>query len=61
MWVALVFLDPKRAPESWWRAGQCFEKAGNLDSAKDAYRNLAKDYPDSEEASKAKQRLSELG
>lgn len=59
--IHLMFLDPQRGPESLWRAGQCFEKASDAVNAKRAYSDLAKSYPDSEQAGKANTRLSELG
>ena len=59
--IHLMFLDPQRGPESLWRAGQCFEKASDAVNAKRAYSDLAKSYPESEQAGKANTRLSELG
>lgn len=59
--IHLMFLDPERGPESLWRAGQCFEKASDATNAKRAYEDLAKAYPESEQAGKAKSRLAELG
>ena len=56
-----MFLDPQRGPESLWRAGQCFEKASDAVNAKRAYEDLAKAYPDSEQAGKAKARMAEMG
>jgi TolA-binding protein len=54
--IHLMFLDPRRGPESLWRAGQCFEKASDAVNAKRAYEDLVKSYPDSEQAGKARSR-----
>ncbi|MCC6486848.1 MAG: tetratricopeptide repeat protein, partial [Candidatus Hydrogenedentes bacterium] len=61
MQVAILFLHPELSPESLWRAGQCFEKMNATDQARRAYDELIKEYPESEQAGKAKQRLAELG
>jgi TolA-binding protein len=61
MRVAILFLHEKLSPESLWRAGQCFEKAGSADQAKKSYEELIRDYPDSQQAANAKQALAKLG
>ncbi len=61
MQVAILFLHPELSPESLWRAGQCFETMGSVDRAKRAYQEILSDFPESEQAGKAKQRLDELG
>lgn len=61
MRVAILFMHEQLSPESLWRAGQCFEKTGNSDRAKTTYQEVLDDYPNSEQAAKAKARLAELG
>ncbi len=61
MRVAILFLHEELSPESLWRAGQCYEKAKQAEPARKAYQELVKDYPESEPAQKARQRLTELG
>lgn len=58
MRVAILYLHPDLAPEALWRAAQCFEKHGSTDQARKTYEELVRDYPDSEQAAKAKQRLT---
>ncbi len=60
MRVAILFLHPELSPESLWRAGQCFEKAGNAEQAKKAYDELAADYAEHANAAKAKEALAKL-
>ncbi len=60
MRVAILFLHEELSPESLWRAGQCFEKASSSDQARKAYKELVDEYPKSEQAAKAKQRLQVL-
>lgn len=57
MYVVIVFLNEELAPESLWRAGQCFEKAGSADQARKAYEELVGTYPDSEQAGKAREAI----
>jgi len=59
--VAILFLHEDLSPESLWRAGQCFEKAESLDQARKTYGELVKDYADTDQATKAKERLAALG
>lgn len=61
MRVAILFLHEQLSPESLWRAGQCFEKAGSTDQARKAYEELLKDYATTEQAPKAQQALAGLG
>ena len=61
MRVAILFLHEQLSPESLWRAGQCFEKAGSRDQAKKSYDELIRDYGNSEQATKAKAALAQLG
>ena len=58
MRVAILFLHETLSPESLWRAGQCFEKAGGAGQARGAYEELVKDYPDSDFAAKAREALA---
>lgn len=60
MRVAILFFHPTLSPESMWRAGQCFEYANNPDSAIKTYNDIVQEYPDSDQAIVAKERLSEL-
>ncbi len=60
MRVAILYLHPQLAPEALFRAGQCFEQGAERDQALKAYEEVIKEYPDSEQAAKAKQRLAEL-
>jgi TolA-binding protein len=60
MRVAILFLHPTLSPESMWRAGQCFEKGANPESAIKIYSDILREYPDSEQAESAKARLAEL-
>jgi TolA-binding protein len=60
MYVVIVFLNEELAPESLWRAGQCFEKAGSADQARKAYEELVATYPDSEQAGKAREANDKL-
>ncbi|MEX2015293.1 MAG: tetratricopeptide repeat protein, partial [Candidatus Hydrogenedentales bacterium] len=61
MRVAILFLHDELSPESLWRAGQAFEKAQKPEEAKRTYQELAQDYPDSEQARQAQERLNALG
>jgi len=61
MRIAILFLHEELSPESLWRAGQSFEKAGSVEQAKKAYQELIQDYPDREQAIKAKEILAKLG
>ncbi len=61
MRVAILFLHETLSPESLWRAGQCFEKVNGAAQARGAYEELVKDYPNAEQASKAKDALTRLG
>jgi TolA-binding protein len=60
MRVAILYLHPQLAPEALFRAGECFEKGGERDQAVKTYQEVVKEYPDTEQAAKAKQRLAEL-
>lgn len=60
MRVAILFLHAELSPESLWRAGQCYEKASNTDSALKLYQDLVSEYPETEQAKNAKARLAEL-
>ncbi|HNR37154.1 MAG TPA: tetratricopeptide repeat protein, partial [Candidatus Hydrogenedentes bacterium] len=57
MRVAILFLHDQLSPESLWRAGQCFEKAGSREQARKSYEELVREYPESEQALKAKEVL----
>lgn len=57
MRVAILFLHEELSPESLWRAGQCFEKNGDMPQARKAYREILDDYPDSAQVGKARARL----
>lgn len=61
MRVAILFLHDELSPESLWRAGQAFEKAQKPDEARRTYEELARDYPESDQARRAQERLSALG
>jgi len=61
MGVAILFLHEEMSPEALWRAGQCFEKAGQADQARKAYGELSEDFPDSPFAQKAGEALQTLG
>lgn len=61
MRVAILFLHEELSPESLWRAGLCFEKSGDTNQAISTYREVVKDFPDTEQAAKAKIRVKELG
>jgi TolA-binding protein len=61
MRVAILFLHEELTPEALWRAGQCFEKAGRAEDARKAYEELQSDYPDSDQATRAKERLNRAG
>ncbi len=60
MRVAILYLHPQLAPEALFRAGQCFEQGGEREQALKAYNEVIKEYPESEQAAKAKARLAEL-
>ena len=60
MRIAILLMHERLSPESLWRAGQCFEKAGKVEQAKKAYSELVTDFPDSDQAEKAKERLQQL-
>jgi len=60
MRVAILYLHPQLGPEALWRAGECFDKGGERDQAVKTYQEVLKEYPDSEQAAKAKARLAEL-
>ena len=60
MYVVIVFLNEELAPESLWRAGQCFEKAGSAEQARKTYEELIATYPDSEQAKKARESVAQL-
>ena len=59
--VAILLLHEELSPESLWRAGQCFEKAGDPEQAKRAYEDLVKEFPETERVSQAKERMAALG
>ena len=61
MRVAILFLHETLSPESLWRAGQCFEKVSGVNQAKGAYEELVKDYPNAEQAAKAREALARIG
>lgn len=60
MRVAILFLHETLSPESLWRAGECFEKAGQPVQARGAYEELVADYPESETAARAREALARL-
>ena len=51
----------KYLPASKMRIGDCFKSLGDESTARLYYEETIKDYPKSEEAAKAKERLAELG
>lgn len=61
MRVAILFLHEELSPESLWRAAQCFEKSEDRDHASRTYREVIEEYPESEQAQKAKARLEVMG
>lgn len=61
MGVAILFLHEEISPEALWRAGQCYEKADQQDSARKAYDEILKEFPDSDFAKKAGEALKPLG
>ncbi len=60
MRVAILYLHPQLGAEALWRAGECFEKGGERDQAVKTYQEVVKEYPDTEQATKAKAKLAEL-
>ncbi len=60
MRVAILFLHETLSPEALWRAGQSFEKDGDDDQARKTYEEVLNEFPDSEQASQAKQRIASL-
>ena len=60
MHVAIMFLHEELSPESLWRAGRCYEQAGQMEQARLAFEELTADFPDSEFAKKAKAALEKL-
>ena len=58
MRVAILFLHDELSPESLWRAGQCFEKAGSREQAKKSYEELVRESPESAQLAKAKEALA---
>ncbi|MCX5757343.1 MAG: tetratricopeptide repeat protein, partial [Candidatus Hydrogenedentes bacterium] len=58
MRVAILFLHDELSPESLWRAGQCFEKAGSREQAKKSFEELVREYPESAQVAKAKEALA---
>lgn len=61
MGVAILFLHEEMSPEALWRAGQCYEKAGQKEQARKAYSELRQDFPESAFAAKAGDALTALG
>lgn len=61
MGVAILFLHEEMSPEALWRAGQCYEKAGQKEQARKAYTELLKDFPESAFAQKAGEAIKALG
>ena len=60
MRVAILFLHEELSPESLWRAGQCFEKSNDGKRAAKTYEGVIREYPDTVQAKKAKDRLASL-
>ena len=61
MRVAILFLHEELSPKALWRAGQCLERSDSVAQANKRYEELIQDYPNSEEAAKAKDALGKLG
>lgn len=61
MGVAILFLHEEMSPEALWRAGQCYEKAGQPEKARKAYAELVEDFPESAFAQKAGEAIKALG
>ncbi|MFO7974602.1 MAG: tetratricopeptide repeat protein, partial [Candidatus Hydrogenedentota bacterium] len=61
MRVAILFLHEELSPESLWRAGRCYEEVNALEQAKKAYSEAVAEFPDTEQAKKAKERLDTIG
>ena len=61
MQVAILFLHEEMSPEALWRAGQCYEKAGQAEKARKAYAELVEDFPESAFTQKAGEALKALG
>lgn len=61
MGVAILFLHEEMSPEALWRAGQCYEKAGQAAQARKAYAELVEDFPESAFTQKAGEALQALG
>jgi TolA-binding protein len=59
------FLESKpsktRQAQAKMRLGDCFRHLGDMDTAKVYYEELIREFPNSDEASKAKERLAEKG
>lgn len=53
--------NEKYLPVAKMRIGDCFRHLGDNETAKVYYEELVKDFPDTEEAAKAKERLAEPG
>lgn len=58
--IAILYFHPELSPESMFRAGRCFEEAGDGVQARKTYEEVVRDYPDSAQAASAQARLAEL-
>jgi len=53
--------DSPRAPSALYKLGLLAERSGNTQQARDAYQRVTRDYPSSDEAALARDRLTALG
>lgn len=61
MRVAILYFHETLSPESLWRAARCFELNENTERALRTYQEVLDEFPDSEQAVKAKAKLESLG
>jgi tetratricopeptide (TPR) repeat protein len=60
MMVGLLYKDDQYGPQALLQAGDLLEKANDSQEAQKAYQQILEDYPHSEQALKAKQRLGKV-
>jgi TolA-binding protein len=59
--VAVLYSDVELVAQANWGAGQAFESTGELDKARQSYREVLSKAPNSSQARTARARLSALG
>jgi TolA-binding protein len=47
-------------PQAYYKRGQAYERLGNRERARESYEMVIKEFPNSDQANLAKQRLSNL-